>query len=226
MTPIYGLNSTLSLLHAGQIRIQPFSMVITHFRNPLIDWIQTDSMLSKPDGEYLLKLARKTIEDFTRGEKITPPVGYPVSFNIKRGVFCTLTKKGKLRGCIGVPYPVFPLIKAIQSAAVSACEDPRFPKLNEKELADVKVEISVLTEPEKIVVKDASEYPKVIKPNENGLILKYGSASGLFLPQVWEDLPDPVEFLDNLCMKAGLSPGVWRDKKAELSRFRVQVFKE
>ena len=69
-------------------------------------------------------------------------------------------------------------------------------------------------------------YLKAIRPKKDGLIIRYGTNTGLFLPQVWEQLPDPEQFLDNLCIKAGLPPGMWKEKGVKLFKFHVQVFEE
>ncbi len=180
-------------------------------------------MLSEEDGKFLLRLARKTIENHVNNKKTQMPDSYPEPLNEKRGIFCTLNKsvngERQLRGCIGIPYPVKPVIEAVIEAARGSCEDPRFPPMSKEELDEVKIEISVLTEPE--LIEDFS--PDKVN-NKDGLILEYGPYSGLFLPQVWEQIPDKNEFLDSLCLKAGISPGMWKD--ARIYKFNVQVFEE
>jgi len=203
-------------------------------------------MLSEEDGKFLLKIARDAIEKFVNGERADKPDEYPEALNAELGVFCTLNKKDKrkdakqkdaqgasdgscvkrLRGCIGMPYPVMPLIKAVISSACSACEDPRFKKLSKNELGDIKIEVSVLTEPKLIEVEKPDDYLKNIEPKKHGLILQYGPYSGLFLPQVWEDIPDKTEFLDNLCLKAGLTPGMWKERDIKIYSFEAQIFEE
>lgn len=194
-------------------------------------------MLSEADGLFLLKLARDTIEKFVKNEKIEKPDEYPECCDEKHGLFCTIYKyevktdaKGvrHLRGCIGIPYPVMPLIKAVMSAAVSSCgEDPRFRPVREAELKDIKIEISVLTEPELIEVQKPEEYLEKIKTGEDGLIIEYGPYSGLLLPQVATEYNwDAETFLNYLCMKAGLSPGMWREPNVKLQKFQAQIFRE
>lgn len=180
-------------------------------------------MLTKEHGQFLVRFARRTIECFVRNEDTPLPDSYPDEFDEKRGVFVTLEKNGELRGCIGLPYPDKPLIDAVRDAACSAARDPRFPPLGEKELDLVTVEVSVLTKPEKIEFK-GEELLEKIEPGKDGLILKSGLHSGLFLPQVWEQIPDKTKFLENLCYKAYLPNGAWKD--AEIYRFRVQAFKQ
>ena len=184
-------------------------------------------MLTKGEGKFLVRFARETIEKFVRGERVSLPNVYPEKFKEPRGVFVTLEKypSGELRGCIGLPYPEKPLIEAVREAACSATQDPRFPPLSEGELDKITVEVSVLTKPEKIEFKSPEELLEKITPGKDGLILKRGWNSGLFLPQVWKQLPDKVQFLENLCYKAGIwDKDAW--KNAEIYKFRVEAFKE
>jgi uncharacterized protein (TIGR00296 family) len=184
-------------------------------------------MISEEDGKFLLKLARETIEKFVKNEKLEKPYKYPKALDEKCGVFCTIVKNGNLRGCIGIPYPIMPLIKATLSAAISACsEDPRFRPIREAELDKIKIEISVLTEPKLIEVKKPEEYLENIKISEDGLIIEYGPYSGLLLPQVATEYNwDAETFLNHLCMKAGLSEGMWREG-VKIYKFQAQIFKE
>jgi len=181
-------------------------------------------MISENDGKFLLKLARDCVEKFAKEEPVQRPENYPEALNENMGLFCTINKKDsnnvyQLRGCIGIPYPTMPLIDAVISAAQSTCEDPRFDKLCEDELPDIKIEVSVLTEPKSISIEG-------IEPGKHGLILQYGPYSGLFLPQVWKQLPEKEQFLDNLCLKAGLTPGMWKENGVKLYSFEAQVFEE
>lgn len=183
-------------------------------------------MLAKTDGIFLVRFVRETITNFINGKNTSLPDNYSKDFNEKRGVFVTLNKfpSGDLRGCIGLPYPEKPLIDAVRDAACSAARDSRFPPLGEEELDKITVEVSVLTKPEKIGFRGEKILDK-IEPEKDGLILKRAWFSGLFLPQVWDQLPDKKDFLENLCYKAGLSDkDAW--KTADIFRFRVQAFKE
>ena len=182
-------------------------------------------MLTEKQGLFLLKLARETIESFVRKKKIKKPSSYDSVFEKKQGVFCTLEENGELRGCIGLPYAVKPLIEAVMEAAMSSTQDPRFPPLAENELKKITIELSVLTEPEEIKER-GRDVLKVIEPHKDGLIMKYGYNSGLFLPQVWDELADKEEFLTHLCFKAGLPPDYWLRPDIRLYRFHVQAFKE
>jgi uncharacterized protein (TIGR00296 family) len=185
-------------------------------------------MLSLAEGKLLVKTARQTIETYLREGKLPPAPKVPPKFKEPRGVFVTLTRGKELRGCIGHPMPTMPLIDALMDSAVSAAtRDLRFPPVEPDELSEIEVEVSVLTEPELIKVKDPREYPKSITIGKDGLIVERGWHAGLLLPQVpveWEW--DSEEFLSHACMKAGLPPDAWLDKDVKISKFSAQVFRE
>ena len=184
-------------------------------------------MLTKEQGEFLVKLARQVIEDHAN-ENETKYELKESWLQQKHGVFTTLETcpENELRGCIGIPEPVKPLGEAIIESVKEVTHDPRFPVLNKDELEKITIEVSVLTKPELIRVNRPDEYLKKISQRKDGLIIRYGIASGLFLPQVWEKIPDKKQFLDNLCWKAGLPSGTWRLPDVKIYRFRAQIFKE
>jgi len=179
--------------------------------------------------DFVLKLAREAIETYVKnGEKISIPKDYPKELEKKRGVFVTIYKKPKeLRGCIGFPYPQQPLIEGLIEAAVEVCEDPRFLPLSKEELKDIYIEVSILTEPKLIKVKNPKEYFKEIEIGRHGLILINGSCGGLFLPQVpVEQKWNCEEYLENLCYKAGLTSDVWLDPLTRIYKFETEIFSE
>ncbi len=180
-------------------------------------------------GEILVNIARKTVDAWVKSKKKYRPSSVPSDFNSRSGVFTTLyTYPGKnLRGCIGYPEPVMPLIEALVESAVSACGDPRFPPLSEKESGKVTIEVSVLSKPQLIRVSDPSEYPSKIKLGEDGLMIEQGMSRGLLLPQValeWEWSQE--NFLGNLCVKASLAPNSWRMSGVKIYKFQSDVFAE
>ena len=185
-------------------------------------------MLTNNDGDMAVHLARSTIETFLdKGIALSlSDVDLSDIFSEKRGVFVTLTKQGMLRGCIGYPYPGSPLGNAIIDSAISAAtKDPRFPAVDSTEMDDIVVEVTVLTQPELIDVQP-HELPGVIEIGKHGLIVKEGYSQGLLLPQVApENDFDAVEFLDQTCLKAGLSPDAWQ-RGAQVYCFEGQIFKE
>ncbi|MFH0949478.1 MAG: TIGR00296 family protein [Candidatus Aenigmatarchaeota archaeon] len=193
-------------------------------------------MLEENDRKLLLKIARNTIDNHVLGKKMISD-HYPEALMKKRGVFCTLYKINKnsmmpeghrcLRGCIGLPYPVKPLVNAVVEAAISSCHDPRFPPLRRSELKKIEIELSVLTEPELIAVKHCDEYLEKINVGEDGLIISYAGHSGLLLPQVASEYKwNAAEFLHHLCLKAGLQPLAWMDRDAKIWRFHADMFDE
>jgi hypothetical protein len=186
-------------------------------------------MLNLSDGEKLIRLGRKTVEKYFENGKLT--LEKPEQkFMEKRGVFITIETypEKNLRGCIGFPEAVMPLWDAVQQSAVAAAfEDYRFAKLEKEELEKIIFEISVLTEPEPLVVKDTKEYCKKIKIGRDGLIIQCGYRSGLLLPQVAVEYSwNAEDFLDNLCLKAGLMPDVLHDKGTKIWKFQAQIFSE
>ncbi|MBP6857118.1 AmmeMemoRadiSam system protein A [Candidatus Pacearchaeota archaeon] len=172
----------------------------------------------------LTEIARKTLEEYFKGGNFLPDDYTRSIYNKKQACFVTLTIDGKLRGCIGSLIPQRELWKDVQENAINAAvHDFRFPKLTEKELSKIKIEISVLSLPKKI--KSINEKDLLMRVNPGkGYILKKGGFSSTFLPQVWEQIPDKIEFLESLSVKAGLNRNSW--KSGELWSYSVIVEKE
>ncbi len=187
------------------------------------------TMLTLDQGFRLIQLARKAIEsqflgqlDFEQEKK---------EFNKKQGVFVTISKwpSKELRGCIGFPYPIKPLAEAVVEAAKSAAfSDPRFMPLEKQELDKVVIEISVLTVPEEIKIKqDRQEILKKIEIGKDGLIVQLSGFSGLLLPQVaLEQRWDSLQFLRATCIKAGLPAETWLNPQCKIFKFQAQIFSE
>ena len=185
--------------------------------------------MDEKNGMMAVKIAREAIGLWVRSkEKLDPKAkDYPKIFDDPAGVFVTLhTHPSKeLRGCIGFPEPIFPLIKALIEAAVASTQDPRFPPLEEDELDKILVEVSVLTKPDPIKVKDPKDYPKKIRIGKDGLIVRRGIYSGLLLPQVApEHNLDSKNFLSHTCLKAGLPSDSWMEKGIDIFRFQSLIF--
>jgi len=135
--------------------------------------------------------------------------------------FVTLTSNNALRGCIGSLEAHRPLIDDVRSnARAAAFEDPRFPPLTMEEFSNIQVEVSVLTELEAMHAYTESIAISKLRPGIDGLVFKFGMYKATFLPQVWDQLPDPVEFLGHLKAKAGLSAEFWHP---EVLLFKYQV---
>jgi AmmeMemoRadiSam system protein A len=140
--------------------------------------------------------------------------------------FVTLKIDGELRGCVGSLEPRRALGEDVCSNAISAAfEDPRFPALRASEFPRLQIEISHLSPTEKLDVVSESEALRVIRPGVDGLVVEFGGRRGTLLPQVWEDLADPAEFLGHVKRKAGL-PGNFWDDRIELHRYTVAHWSE
>jgi AmmeMemoRadiSam system protein A len=141
--------------------------------------------------------------------------------------FVTLTIDGRLRGCIGSLSATAPIVTSVRDNTLNAAlRDPRFAPLSLPELAQVHIEVSVLSEPAALAYTDADDLLSKLRPGIDGVIVKKGAAGATFLPQVWQQLPRPEAFLDHLCMKAGLAPDQWRRGDLALQVYRVQYFEE
>ncbi|OGD56174.1 hypothetical protein A3K78_05710 [Candidatus Bathyarchaeota archaeon RBG_13_52_12] len=187
--------------------------------------------LTIDEGTYLVQLARRTIEASFTKAKVSFADAPPKTREVC-GVFVTLNSlRGReklLRGCIGYPYPIKPLVEAVNDVAKAAAfEDPRFPRLAKSELEKIVIEVSVLTPPESIRGLKPEQYPSIVRVGVDGLIIKRGGRSGLLLPQVATEWDwDSDEFLSQACVKAGLSPDAWLLPGTDVSRFQAIIFVE
>lgn len=187
------------------------------------------NQLTEEEGRQLLSVARKTIEAalFDRKADESPDAAESRKFMERRGTFVTLTIEHNLRGCIGHIIPQETLLEGIKVNAINAAfRDPRFRPLSKEEWKRVKIEVSVLTDPEDLPYKDVKDLLEKLRPGIDGVILKKGYAQATFLPQVWEQLPGKEEFLTHLCMKAGLDGDAWKRDILEVSTYQVQAFEE
>jgi AmmeMemoRadiSam system protein A len=143
------------------------------------------------------------------------------------GTFVTLKMDDQLRGCIGSLSATAPIVSGVRDNALNAAfHDPRFSPLSKRELDRVQIEVSVLSEPVPLAYTDADDLLSRLRPGIDGVIIKKGLASATFLPQVWEQLPQPEPFLSHLCMKAGLPADGWREGDLTVLVYQVQYFEE
>lgn len=185
--------------------------------------------LSDNDKEYLLKLSRRALKHiFDTGEELEVAAEeVRKELRVEAATFVTLTLNGDLRGCIGKLKPVQMLyIDVIENTYSAAFNDYRFRELKEDELDNIKIEISILSEPEVLKYSDSKELIKYFDKNKVGVILADGYNSATFLPQVWEELSKPSEFLEHLCMKAGLNGDAWKERVLDIKTYKVINFKE
>jgi AmmeMemoRadiSam system protein A len=140
--------------------------------------------------------------------------------------FVTLKRRGQLRGCIGSLRPTRPLGVDVRANAVAAAfGDPRFAPLAASEFVQVTVEVSLLAADERLDVVDEHDLLARLRPGVDGLILEFGRQRATFLPQVWDSLPDPREFLAALKQKAGLRSDFW-SAQMNVSRYGVTKWTE
>lgn len=178
--------------------------------------------LSDADKKQLLQLARASIRAHLAGEPVPAPEGASPLLRQPRGVFVSLHRQGRLRGCIGYLEAVKPLGQSVvDMAAAAAFQDPRFRPLAAGELADLEVEISVLTPMQRL------ERPETIEVGKHGLYIEKGAHRGLLLPQVAVEYHwDRTKFLEQTCHKAGLPPQAWQDPDTRIYTFTADIFSD
>lgn len=140
--------------------------------------------------------------------------------------FVTLTQDGRLRGCIGSLEAYRPLAEDVAANAVAAAfHDTRFTPLTRHEWASTRVEVSQLERPVQMDFANEEAAISRLRPGLDGVILTLGMRRATFLPQVWESLPEPRQFLAHLKQKAGLPADFW-DERITLARYGVRKWKE
>jgi AmmeMemoRadiSam system protein B/AmmeMemoRadiSam system protein A len=187
------------------------------------------AQLGPEQGKILLDLAAKTVTEVV--EHGTQPAvdvsEMPEGLTQRRACFVTLTKQGELRGCIGSIFPREALCRAVIGRARSAAtEDPRFPPVKPKELDDLEIEVSVLTIPKRLEFESPEDLLAKLRPGTDGVVFRIGPRQSTYLPQVWEELSDPQEFMGRLSQKAGLSADAWRSPEAMVLTYQVQAFEQ
>lgn len=177
----------------------------------------------------LLGLARLAIEQAVRHRLSLSlePAGLSPKCREPRACFVTLTKGGGLRGCIGTLTADEPLWHAVMMNARGAAQrDTRFPSVMPDELADLRIEISVLSEPRPLQFASTRELLDQLHPRRDGVALHADGRRATFLPQVWEEISDKTDFLERLCLKAGLARNAWRQPGIEVEVYMVEAFAE
>ncbi|MBT3253730.1 MAG: AmmeMemoRadiSam system protein A [Candidatus Marinimicrobia bacterium] len=170
--------------------------------------------LSRSAQLSLLSLARESIQhglDHGSPVRVNPGI-FDAEFNAPGAAFVTLEKQGDLRGCIGSVEAYRPLVEDVaENAWNAAFTDPRFSPVTSTEFHQLHIEISVLTQPEEMAVESEDDLKNQLVPFKDGLIIRDGYHRGLFLPAVWDKLPDVDSFLSHLKQKAGFPQGYWSD---------------
>jgi hypothetical protein len=175
-------------------------------------------------GAALLRLARAAI-----GEQLGRPATAAASharLHEPGATFVTLTQEGQLRGCIGSLEAHRPLAQDVrENAQAAAFRDPRFTPLVAEEFEFTRVEVSLLTEPEPMAFVGETDFMAQLRPGVDGIVFQYGRHRSTFLPQVWESLPEPEQFMQQLKRKAGLPPNFWHET-VSIARYEVTKWKE
>lgn len=191
--------------------------------------MQTET-LTPDERRQLLQLARRSIEQAVCGNAGLPPEldTFPPALREIGVCFVTLTLPGgELRGCIGGLEAVQPLARDVwEHAAAAALDDYRFMPVAPEELPLIQIEISRLTQPQPLDYENPEDLPGLLHPNVDGVVLRDGLRRATFLPQVWEKIPDPREFLSHLCQKMGAASDLWRRRKLKVEIYHVEEFHE
>jgi len=183
--------------------------------------------LNLSDRTALLALARRSIEmGLAEGHLQPTPAAPSETLERWRASFVTLRKHDDLRGCVGSIEPRFTLAEDVwRNAWAAAFADPRFPALTTEEYPSIDLDISVLTEPERLPVQTEQALLATLRPGRDGLILQLDGARATFLPTVWETIADPTEFVRHLKVKAGWPSSFWSPDIA-VWRYETESFGE
>lgn len=185
--------------------------------------------LTLEECDLLLDLARQALEFSVRGEPL-PDLAledYPPKLQQDGATFVTLTIDGRLRGCIGTLEPTRPLAEDVRRHAIAAAfDDYRFPSVTPAELEQISIEISCLTTPKALKFDHPDELLSALRPDVDGVVLRAGSRRATFLPQVWKKLPNPKDFMGQLCLKMGAPSDYWRSGDLNVEVYQVQEFHE
>jgi MEMO1 family protein len=189
------------------------------------------SRLAGPEQEAILDLAKRAVDAWVRDDRrIEVPddllARFP-RFRAIQGAFVTLKKHGELRGCIGTLEASRPLAEDVVANAVNAASrDPRFVPVRPDELKDIAVSVSVLDAPRPLVGVTGDALVNKLGAEHPGLIIEYEGRRSTFLPQVWDELPEPIDFLGHLCRKQGSMAGCWREPGVHFEIYGAQVIGE
>jgi AmmeMemoRadiSam system protein A len=188
-------------------------------------------MFDHQTGATLVKIARRSLEEYVRHQQRYKPdfETLPNSLCQPGCSFVTLTHHGQLRGCMGNTQARYPLAEDVAYNAVSAASrDPRFTAVAAHELAELRLEVTILTPPEVLPYRTYEELLDSLRPGVDGVILSLGMRRGLLLPQVWDRLTEPGQFLRMITYKAGISAHelMAYPPTVTVHTFRVQHFHE
>ncbi|NLE46326.1 MAG: AmmeMemoRadiSam system protein A [Chloroflexi bacterium] len=185
--------------------------------------------LSDDARQLLLSLARNTI--VREAQQLSRPdvdlSTLPDELVNEGASFVTLTQFSQLRGCIGSLEARQPLVLDVRdNAANAAFQDPRFPPVTLREVEDLVIEISILSKPEPLPYEGPDDLIARLRPGIDGVVIQKGWNRATFLPQVWDKLPDPHQFVEHLCLKAHLPADAYRRQALDVSVYQVEEFSE
>lgn len=183
-------------------------------------------MITKDAQAILLQVAHEAISyGLANGsEKRIDLNRYEPKIEEQRASFVTLYLYGELRGCIGTLEACQPLIIDVaHNAYAAAFSDPRFAPLTATEFKNIEIDISILNPTEEMNFNSEKELLAQLRPNIDGLILSDGPAQATFLPSVWQQIPEPIDFITHLKLKAGLSAHYWSDT-IKMERYTTTKF--
>jgi len=187
--------------------------------------------LTQKQGQALVTLARHAIQErITRSKELDDSVITILQdkrLQETQGVFVTLNMDGQLRGCIGTLTATESIVDGVTRNALNAAlHDHRFTPVLPEEIDSIDIEVSVLTAPVPVEYTDGVDLLSKLRPGVDGVIIRQGAARATFLPQVWDQLSGPEEFLTHLCLKAGLAGEAWQISKVDVLIYQVQHFEE
>ena len=185
--------------------------------------------MTENEALVAIRLARGAIESELLDKDLPNMEHLPSSFKNNGAVFVTIKNRpdNSLRGCIGSLIAHRALCEDIVANSISsAFNDPRFAPLKKEELSNVKLELSVLSEPARLHYTGVDELMSKITPNVDGLIVKYEDKQATFLPSVWAEIPQKEQFLALLCKKAGLDGEFYKTGKLDIYTYGAEKFEE
>ena len=184
---------------------------------------------SEENQKIILKLARDALRTAVEKGRL-PSIDlspYPAELQKLGASFVTLTKHDALRGCIGALEARVPLAEDIrQHAAAAALQDYRFAVVERDEVDEIRIEVSILTDPKPLSYKNPQNLIESLRPMVDGVIISDGLRRATFLPQVWEKIPSPPLFLSMLCEKASLPSDAWQTMNLEVYTYQVETIHE
>jgi len=180
-------------------------------------------ILDPISGQAAVIVARRSLELFVREEEYFQPdlTSLPQILQKLGMSFVTLTNRGLLRGCIGHTEPSYPLAIDIARNVAAASRDFRFTPVSVDELADIRLEVTVLTPFQEVSYTDFDDLSGKLRPGIDGVMLSFERKRALLLPQVWHRLPDTTQFLEAIARKAGINN---RELWAQPPSVKVEVF--